>query len=72
MKFVTLTFDRDHTHAGQRIKRGEIREIPQYTAEWLIAHDIAHATPSAVRARMPRTTTTSDTHATEEMRHELD
>lgn len=72
MKTIALTFDRDHTHAGQPIKRGEIRnDIPQSDAEWLIAQAIAHPTPSVVRARMAATNTPSD-NATEETHHELD
>lgn len=60
MKFVTLTFDRDHTHMGRAIKRGEIRDIPQHNAEWLIAHDVAHPTPSIIRDRKPRRDTTEE------------
>lgn len=70
MKFVTLTFDRDHTHAGRPIKRGEVRDIPQHNAEWLIGHAIAHPTPAAVRARLSTPQPTSETPVNEEMHHE--
>lgn len=60
MNFVTVTFDRDHTHAGRAVKRGEIRDIPQHNAEWLIAHDVAHLTPSTIRDRKPRRDTTEE------------
>lgn len=68
MNFVMLTFDRDHTHAGQPIKRGEKREIPAHHADWLIAQNVAHLTPSpTTRDRKPhRDDTTGDPdHATE-------
>lgn len=42
MKSITLIFDRDHTHAGQLIKRGDRRDIPRDSADWLITHDVAH------------------------------
>jgi hypothetical protein len=48
MTAVLLTFDRDHTHAGQPIARGAIRELPQSAADWLIAHRVAHPTPPAM------------------------
>lgn len=60
MKFITLTFDRDHTHTGRLIKRGEIRDIPQHNAEWLIAHNVAHPAPSIIRDRKPRRDTTEE------------
>lgn len=67
MKTVLLTFDRDHTHAGAAIKRGEKREIPAHHADWLIAQNVAHVTPSTTRDRKPhRDDTTGDPdHATE-------
>lgn len=60
MNFVMLTFDVDHVHAGRQVKRGEKREILQYNAEWLIAHGIAHRTPSPTRERNPRRDTTEE------------
>lgn len=66
MKFVLLTFDVDHTHAGQPIRRGEKREVPAYNADWLIAHKIAHRTPFTA----PRDSAPEATEATEESNHE--
>lgn len=62
MNFVTVTFDRDHTHAGQPVKRGESRSIPQYNADWLIAHGVAHAKPLPTTPRRGDTTTEEDDH----------
>jgi len=65
MKTVSLTFDRDHTHAGQPIKRGQIvPDMPQSAADWLIAQNVAHLTPAATRMRVARTEAPEDTHAT--------
>lgn len=50
MNTLTLTFDQDHTHAGQPIKRGEIREIDERHADWLVAQHVAHLTPTTKRA----------------------
>lgn len=65
MKFVRLTFDVDHTHAGKPVKRGEKLSVPAYNAEWLIAHHIAHRTPFTARDSAPVAT-----EATEESNHE--
>lgn len=68
MKFIPLTFDRDHTHAGKPIKRGEKRDIPAYNADWLIANGIAHPTPARRGERAEAATPATDIQ-TEEHDH---
>lgn len=46
MNTLSLTFDQDHTHAGQPIKCGEIRDIDAHHADWLVAQHVAHLTPA--------------------------
>lgn len=60
MKNVSLTFDRDHTHAGAPIARGETRELSAHDADWLIAQGVAHATRSTTRERPVRRDTTEE------------